>query len=66
MIKLAIILQIICLLAWVIWAVVFPIYKKIKKENMHYDGTILTYISVLWILAIIFNVLNLLSRGFIK
>jgi len=63
--KLLIILQTICLLVWVIWIVGFPIYKKIKKENMLYDGTMINYISVMWIFAIIFNVFNLLMR-FIK
>jgi len=52
--KSLIILQTTYLLAWVTWAVGFPIYKKIRKENMCYDGTILTYISVLWIFATIF------------
>jgi len=59
------VLQIICLLALVTWVVGFPTYKKIKKENMNYDGTIIVYISAIWILATIFNVFNLLMR-FIK
>ena len=53
------IFAIITILAWLIWAIGYPIYKKIKKEDVFY-GT--PYASVMCVLALFINIFNLLGN----
>lgn len=46
-----------CLLLWFLWIIVYPIYKKIKHEDV-WDNNI--YIPMIWILCILGNVVNLI------
>ena len=45
-------ISIICLLPWVLWIVGYPIYKRIKHENV-WESNI--YIPVIWILCVLGN-----------
>ena len=46
-------ISIICLLPWFLWTVGYPIYKKIKHENV-WESNI--YVPVIWILCVLGNV----------
>ena len=45
-------ISIICLLPWVLWIVGYPIYKRIKHENVWKSNI---YVPANWILYVIGN-----------
>lgn len=40
---------------WIVWVIAFPIYKKIRKENVWESNV---YIPVMWIFTILGWILN--------
>ena len=53
------IFTIITILAWLFWTIGYPIYKKIKKENV-FGGT--PYTLVMCELALLINIFCLLGK----
>ena len=45
-------ISIICLLPWFLWIIGYPIYKRIKHENVWKSNI---YVPVIWILCVFGN-----------